>query len=416
MTIEPLTHQLVRVLDRSEKMFAADGHCVGYSVRLRGRVDLESLRRAFSALAITHPLLSCRMVDTSDGHTAFAHVDEPPLVLVTHGTAGNEPLPDIENRTAAIHVQLENADIAWVTFLVHHSIADGTHAMRLLADLWTYYTDAVRGHVLRPHPQPHPRSLEQLLAERHITAGPEPALPVAPASHLAALDPVPVTAAQPRVELTAAKTKALAVLGHKVGATINSLVSAVLLRAVADTNGVEITDLRYAYPVNIRPRLAPAVSAAEGTNVIGTAFFTPLARMSTVALARAISDKLAIDLAAGHVQRHYLNTPEFLDAVDNAFSHRPGTVLATNWGVIPELSAPAGVVFDDFRSVWHATQPVGGAEIRSLTPEHMGVILTFSGRLIVEIAHFDPYPDALTTHLRRHFDALLTHPVAPEAT
>ncbi|ASF12191.1 hypothetical protein NBRGN_031_00550 [Nocardia brasiliensis NBRC 14402] len=416
MTIEPLTHPLVRVLDRSERMFAASGHCVGYSVRVRGRVDLESLRAAFSALGTTHPLLSCRLVDTSDGHTAFAHVDEPPLVLVTHGTEGNETSPDIENRTAAIHVRLENADIAWVTFLVHHSIADGTHAMRLLADLWTYYTDTVQGHVLRPRPQPYPRSLEQLLTERHIAANPTPELPVAPADRPTTLDPVPATTAHPRVELTAAETKALAELGHEVGATINSLVSAVLLRAVADTNGVDITDLRYAYPVNVRPRLTPAVSATEGTNVLGTAFFTPLVRMSTVALARAISDKLAIDLAAGRVQRHYLNTSEFLDAVDAAFSHRPGTVLAANWGVIPELSAPIGVTVDDFRPVWHGVRPVGGAEIPSLTPEHMGVILTFSGRLIVEIAQFDPRPDALTTHLRRHFDALLAHPAAPEAT
>lgn len=416
MTAEPLARPLVRPLAPSESLFAAGGLCVGYSVRARGRLDLESLRAGFSVLRQTYPLLSCRMVDTGEGRTAFLDVEEPPLVLVEHGTRSGAPLPDIENRTVALHVQCEDAETTWVTLLVHHSVADGPHAMRLLADLWRYGTDIARGLVVQAHPQPHPRSLEQLLAERGVTADPMPALPVVPLSRLAPLEPTPTTVAHPRVELTVAETKALNGIGHEMGVTVNSLASAVLLRAVADTNGADVADLCLSYPVGLRRRLVPEVSATETTNAIGTAFFTPLPGISTLTLARMIGEKLAIDLAAGRVQRHYLNTPAFLGAVDAAFSHRPGTVLATNWGVIPELSVPDGVTLDDFRPVWHVSRPVGGSDIRALTPAHMAVVLMFKGRLIIEIAKFDPRPDDLTAHLRQRFDELLGTSSIPEAS
>ncbi|KIA66061.1 phthiocerol/phthiodiolone dimycocerosyl transferase family protein [Nocardia vulneris] len=406
MTIEPLVRPRVRDLDRSERLFAAGGLCVGYSVRVRGRLDLGNLYEAFAILRKTHPLLSCRIVDLDGERTVFRAVDEEPLIVVEHGLRNDEPLPDIENRTAALHVQCEDSATAWVTLLVHHSIADGGHAMRLLADLWTFFTDPVLGHAARP--RQYPRSLEQLLAERDIAASPAPAPPVSPAEGLVALDPVPSREAHPRVELTTAETKTLVRMSHRAGVTINGLVSAVLLRAVADVNNADVSDVRYSYPVDLRRRLTPRVSAIEGTNVIGNAFFTPLPGMTTGALARSITGKLAIDLAAGGLHRHYLNTSEYLDALDRAFSHRPGTVLATNWGVIPELPAPDGIIFEDFRPVWHVTRPVGVSDIRSLSPAHMGVILTFEGRLIIEIAKSDPRPDALTTRLREHFDTLLT--------
>ncbi|RDI58947.1 phthiocerol/phthiodiolone dimycocerosyl transferase family protein [Nocardia pseudobrasiliensis] len=409
MTIAAMTkQQLIRPLERTEKIYAAEGLCIGYSVHVHGDLHIDTLTEAFDTLRRDYPSLGCRIIGRADGGADLVATAEPPLVVVDYDPLAEQPILDLDNRTAAVHVQFHETDRAWVTLFVHHAIADGRYGLHLLTDLWAYFTALSIGCGLLPRPHGYPISPEHLLAQRNIAAI-DRELPLPAPTRATALNPHPARKAFPRVQLSPHHTHALVRLAHRTATSVHSLASAVLLQAAADIDAATVADLRYAYPVDLRPRLNPPVSATAATNALGTAFFTADPRTPTDAptIAGAITNALIRDLTTGRVQSHYLNTVDYLNAIDAAFSYHPGSVLTANWGVVPELQSPKGITIDDLRPVWHATASAGTSSIRTLLPDHLGIITTYQGRLSYEIATSDPDPDTLAIRLHARFDTLL---------
>ncbi|WP_280390727.1 phthiocerol/phthiodiolone dimycocerosyl transferase family protein [Nocardia brasiliensis] len=412
MSIEVNEEVLLRDLDASELQFAAAGYCVGYSVRVHGELDLDVLTAAFDKLRVTDPILSCRIVARPLGGAAFAPSDAAPYICVREREYSVTSHTGLADRIAGVEVHYEDTNTAWVTLLIHHAAADAGHALWLLAELWRYYTDA---NAVAAQRKSYPESVESVLRryEVHVATSGRPSTPTTPDG---AADTVPATIGSiAPVRLTPDQTAALIELGHRVGTTVNGLVSAALLCAVADNDGLELDAVRYSFPVDLRSRLDPAVSRAEATNMLGMALFTPPPGSSDlVRLARRVTDKLAGDLSDGSLIRYYLNPPDRLATRQAGYSYRPGTVQATNWGVIPALSTPDTLTIEDFQPRPQSTDPVGTAVLMPIAARYTLFIYTFQARLtIAGLAPTVAAASELAARLRFQLDRLLGADLRP---
>ncbi|MCM6790613.1 hypothetical protein NDR87_30015 [Nocardia sp. CDC159] len=354
-------------------------------------------------MARSHPVLSCRIVDDPDGRAVFVKPAAPPLLI--WADRSDEPLPDLDGRAAVLHIVRESTDTAWVTLLTHHSAADGRHSVHLLADLWNYYTGLTEGRAVRPCRSDFPRSLEQVLTERGITAEKsEPGELPPPKPPMIA----PTLRTSPRVRLTAEQTAALTQLARRAGTTLNGLASAALLQAVAEVDGLEIDQPVYGYPVDLRTRLTPPVGDAEGTNILGLAVFaaTPETATDTETLAQAVTDQLARDLATGEVQRYYLRHPEHSLGMTYPRSGMP-SASTTNWGVIPKLATPDGLTIDDFRPYLVTYKPGDVDALGWSYPRNSCILHTFEGQFTIDVVRPDTGAQLLADRIRANLTRLL---------
>ncbi|WP_167829118.1 phthiocerol/phthiodiolone dimycocerosyl transferase family protein [Nocardia brasiliensis] len=383
----------VRQLDPTEERFARMGLYTGYVTRVRGPLDPWALLEAFELLQRKYPILSCRITqDATTGQPYFEAAHGLPPVVEWRDSESAESALVLAGRVAAVQVVEADVDRAQVNLLTHHSIADGHHSMQLLSDLWSFYTAVKEGRHATPASHPYPRSPEQLLAERGFTFDPDeiPDVPLFPGR---TADPAEVsvpTVRGPRVRLTVEQTKVLVALGRRAKTTINGLVSAALLIATADTLGIGLSDVLYTYPVNLRTRITPSVGYTDGTNVLGSALFIPRqdASADLVTLACAVNDQLARDLAAGRIQRSMLAPPEQFDVMVPVIQAYPGSVLATNWGKIPALETPAGVVVEDFEPGVHLETTLSGPAVALPSPPRSCIITSFRDQLTIDLVGF----------------------------
>ncbi|AFU04706.1 phthiocerol/phthiodiolone dimycocerosyl transferase family protein [Nocardia brasiliensis] len=386
MSIEATTETLVRALDGSELQFAAVGYCVGYSVCVHGVLELESLTEAFTTLQTANPVLSCRIVASALGGAALARAGDAPYIRVRDNAYSATGSTGIGHRTAGIEVQYEDVDTAWVTLLIHHAIADAGHALRMVEDLWRYYTAAIDGREVAVQRQPYPQSTEFILRHHGIDdVDPRPEADPVTAARDSSTTPNSTAAPVGLVRLTSEQTRAVIELGHAAGATVNGLVSAALLCAVADAAEVDLPEVRYSFPVDLRSRLEPPVGLTEATNMLSMARFAPPPGSSAdlLELARAVTGKLACDLADGSLTRYYFYPSDQIAAWQAEYSYRPATVSATNWGVIPELVTPDSLIVRDFRPHPQVTDPVGASVMTPLAPYYVLFIYTFQGQLSI---------------------------------
>ncbi|MFI1460446.1 phthiocerol/phthiodiolone dimycocerosyl transferase family protein [Nocardia carnea] len=386
---------VIRPLAPSEQIFAFSGVFVGYCARVSGRVDISALAAAYEALVTAHPMLGAQLVPSEPfGHTLVT--SGPPEIVLT--VADGDPellltgaLPDQRRALGSAHV-VRSATGASVTLLVHHSIADATHALHLYERLWQCYSTAVTGRAPELPPARQPQPVEDLLAARGISrrplpgrAGPprsEPPLP--PPDALAANDHEYPPLVTTRCRLSREHTGALVAHGHRTGVTVHSLVAAALLLTEAEARRLPVTGLQCSYSVDLRRRVRPAIGPAEGTNVLGFAGYRPApgGAQTLTSLAHGVVGALRAGLATGYVQQTPLQLPDTLAAPPaNPFD----TVMTTNWGRLPGLSGPA-VRIDDFRTTMIAKpdptgrrppQPGGGTSI----------VTTYDDRLSIEIHH-----------------------------
>ncbi|QIS16761.1 phthiocerol/phthiodiolone dimycocerosyl transferase family protein [Nocardia arthritidis] len=400
--------EIVRGLAPSEGLFARGGVFIGYSARVSGRLDPALLTSAFAAVVRAYPILGTR-IELGDGGYSFVVADGPPEVFVVEGDP-ESPLTgarfDQRIAVSALCV-VRQGDSASVTVMLHHSVADTFHAMEIVRALWAAYGSLVEGRPVLASVHPYPGPVEELLAARGISKIAPPGTaekPVAAPEFTDNDDPyeIPVTS---RCLLTVAETAALVEVGHRAEVTLHGLVSAAILLTEAEIRDLPISQLFYLYSVDLRTRLTPPIGPAEGTNVLGLATYlpTPEAGGDPIAIARGIAESLRTALAAGIVQQTPLHVADMSAAPPPA----PGIVVATNWGAIPALAAPAGLRIDDFRSTIIAKPDRTGRR-----PQQPGagtcIISTFADRLSVEIHHPAEFTDLqrrrveiLTTHLRK---------------
>ncbi|QCX80454.1 Phthiocerol/phthiodiolone dimycocerosyl transferase [Streptomyces sp. YIM 121038] len=383
------TAAIQRALTPTEKIYADVEMYVGYTVRTVGPLDPDALRAAYAAVCRAHPQLAARL-EADDGGLVFVASGVPPEVQICAGDPGH-PLTGVEldeyRMLSALNVVRDGAE-ASVTLLTHHSIADAHHSIELLAALWACYTDVVRGVPVDLPRRPYPRSLEDLLAERGIhraASGAGDAAPLRTVTELPASARVPMVRHVVQHRLTAAETKALAELGHREGVTLNGLLSGAVLLVEAEVRGLPVAELLFRYTVNLRNRLDPPVGPTEGTNVVGGGLFKAADDVGpgAVALGRALGERLRAGLADGSIQRSLLDmvTQPAPHAKARPSGPAPAVVSVSNWGVVPPLRSPDGLLLANFHS--SSRRKVAPGEFAAIGGY---VATTFDGRIGVDLA------------------------------
>ncbi|GGL01181.1 phthiocerol/phthiodiolone dimycocerosyl transferase family protein [Nocardia jinanensis] len=406
---------VIRPLAPSEQIFAFSEVFVGYCARMSGRLDLSALAAAFEALVTAHPILGAQLAPTEPiGHTLVT--SGPPEIVLTVADGDPELLltgaePDQRRALGTLHVVLSE-DMASVTLLVHHSIADATHALNLLERLWHCYVSAAAGRIFSLPPARQPMPVEDLLAARGIVRRPVPGSdeppralpPLPPAQALNANENVYPPLRTTRCRLSREQSTDLVAYGHRAGVTVHSLVAAALLLTESEARQLPVDELLCSYSVDLRRRVAPRIGPTEGTNVLGFAGYRPGpgTEGTLTALAHGVFHALRTGLTSGYIQQTPLQLPDTLAAPPaNPFD----TVMTTNWGRLPRLSVPT-LRIHDFRTTMIAKPDPTGRR----PPQAGGgtsIISTYDDRLSVEIHHPPEFTPVQTPRIER-LENLLT--------
>ena len=150
---------VIRKLARSEEMFAQSQTFFGATVQLSGPVDIDAMSVAFDTLLQAHPVLAGHLERGPDGlhHIVVDDLLHPGIWVVegadtpSSGTARMR----LDQAVSLANLRLKLVDgRAELTLYTHHSLTDGHHNMRLLGELFSWYTDAVCTGRRRPGRRP----------------------------------------------------------------------------------------------------------------------------------------------------------------------------------------------------------------------------------------------------------------------
>ncbi|MGQ4596593.1 phthiocerol/phthiodiolone dimycocerosyl transferase family protein [Nocardia sp. R6R-6] len=383
------------MLAPSEQRFVRHGTYTGRSVSVRGALDPAALQEAFATLRRAYPVVGCRIIENAVGQGYLLCADErawvPASVREGDVTEIGVPVVDPVVQLAYVDVVRASADRWRVTLFVHHSVADAGLCVELLTRLWAYYTDIVQRVPITVVPHDLPRSLEWQVAARGIARAAvsgfedvtNPLPPEARDVPAGSARSGASTLARPRrVRLDADVTARIVGLGRTGGVPMNGLITAALLRAYARETAGGATRLGCLYPVDLRTRLQPPVSASAGTNMAGLASFAaqvdPAA--SFLELAQSISARLAHDLSEGIVQQSVLHFPDYYG--ENRIHSLAGHIAVTNTGVVPQLRVPPAIHLTDYEIVYLSAHPrpsAGGSAAVTF------LVYTFARELIVGV-------------------------------
>ncbi|WP_141718086.1 phthiocerol/phthiodiolone dimycocerosyl transferase family protein [Nocardia altamirensis] len=389
----------IRALAPTEVPHVGTGLSVGYSVRVRGALDVVALSDAFDVLRRFHPVHGSYLVADEHGIAISRESSLPSAFKVFNGPV-EEVLHDLSlnpgRALTELHVVREG-ERANITLLTHHSVADGYHSLAVLKDLWSLYTDFVEGV---PEPtveqRGYPKSLEAMFADRAIApddgeAAPLPESPTAPivlTGAAAVASPYLAVLSSVRCALDDGETRALVDLGHRERTTINSLVSAAIVLALSDTRDVPLSDIFYAFAVDLRSRISPPAALTDGTNILGIGQYQPGdGPTELVDIARAVGARLAADLADRSIHHAAFGGVGTAQATLAGFQQARASAFTTNWGKIPALRHPAALELQDFWPLFHYDPLVAPPEMPPVPPT-MVVISSFDGRLNVDLASF----------------------------
>ncbi|MEU2043784.1 phthiocerol/phthiodiolone dimycocerosyl transferase family protein [Nocardia niwae] len=404
---------LIRTLAPSEQRFVRHGTYTGRSVSVRGALDVTALREAFAALRRTCPVIGCRIAEDATGQGYLLAADETAWtpVSVREGDVAVIGIPAMDPvvQLAYLDVVGSGAEEWRITLFAHHSVADAGHCVELLSRLWGLYSDVVERQPVNAVVQDIPQSLEWHVAARGITRTatsgfedvtkplPLEARDVPPGS----AQPAPSSLTRPvRVRLNREATARITELARGTGVTVNGLLTAALLRAYARETVGGATSLGCLYPVDLRARLDPPVTAAAGTNMAGLACFAATVdpAASPLELAQRISARLTRDLSEGVVQQSVLHFPDIYG--ESRIHSLAGHIAVTNTGVVPVFRTPPGLELTDYEIVYVSAHPRPSAGA-SAAVTFLGY--TFAGELAVGVlgggAHADGLPEAVRAEL-----------------
>ncbi|QIS12150.1 phthiocerol/phthiodiolone dimycocerosyl transferase family protein [Nocardia arthritidis] len=387
--------ELIRELDPSEARFVPHGAYSGHTVLVTGELDATALGAAFAALQRSYPVLTCRIVEESDGRCLLVRSNASPPVGPWFGDGDpgrlRDPAQPLDPATQLAYLDVVAAPgCARVTWYIHHAVADGSHAIELFARFWDFYTDCLTATVPEPVPHDYPRSLEWYSATYGFRRGPLSGLEdvTVPLSAEPKPDPAAATAIlgggllrPARSTLDAETTGRLIALARRTGLTVNSVVTGVLLRAFGARTSADPRPVRALYAVDLRRHLDPQVPATAGTNLAASACFAADMETcgGTMELARRIAGRLRRDLAQGVLQQSVWHYPDFYG--DRRTRSVAGHLGLTNCGVIPRFRTPPGAAITDYEIVHLLAHPRPSTEVTSQTGLFM--LYTFAGRLTI---------------------------------
>jgi len=383
MTSAAAEQVVIRPLSPIEGWHAQRSITMWLSIRLRGSLDLRALAGALQSLRNAYPVLRCRIRLTGAG-----------FLLVSQGEMETEPaffvreeaLPEAPalwpfadgNNLVAVEV-VSDGNEHWVSFGLHHAIADGRGAVHYFHWLWTAYTQiTTTGVAPIAAPAAIPQAPEELLRERGIVrldhSGAERMDGVvwggAALSHTGGYP----LENQRRIVLDRQTSDALRRVVKTRGGSLNGLVCGAILKAERSLVAAperEPVALGLKYVVDVRSRVDPPIGTAEVTNCVAMAYSRLVvdAASDPVDIGRRIVSALDADVASGLVPQQIYHAPT--DQLDTA-----PVVFVTNIGEFGRFPLPDGLVIENVHGCMELVE--APLEQARWAPEDQGIQLNWA--------------------------------------
>ncbi|MFE7211569.1 hypothetical protein ACFY0A_23320 [Streptomyces sp. NPDC001698] len=331
---------LQRVLAPSEAAMAATGNPTVVGWTLHGDLDTELLHAAVQLLSRRMPVLSARIVERPGGLVLRCDAADEPVGLsfASDGWAPHDAhFLEPGDQVLRVLLHRDGPREHTLTLMAWHAVSDGACMLALHRRLWRIYRDlaAGAGKASDAETAGLPGPVEEHLLARHspadVTAYAAQWSARLDASHPAALVPQAARDGGPgpadgahrhRFALSAQQTEVLARDARLRGASANTLLCAIAMTAVrgllSPVDGLE--QLTCLIPVDLRPRLRPALPADEFAFAASTASATvavgPETDLGTTAA--EIGRQLQTALDAGHAELEYLATAHMLSRLASA--------------------------------------------------------------------------------------------------
>jgi hypothetical protein len=387
----------IRYLSISEEFYAKAENFIGFTVTVRGSVDVAAMSEAFDTLMRVHPGHAGHLERGADGRHQLMVDDyeHPGIWLEKIGDPPLERLPDQSEALVNLRLRV-GADRCEVTLFTHHALADASHQFALLEQLFGWYTDIVTGAGIGPvKPEPIPVPLETVLSERDIVKlqrfGLERFLPAMFAYDLppsrrntGRVGPQSVRVPSAIWRLTRQESKALVDVCSGERISLNSLVAAAILMAEWTIRETPHLPVPYIYPVDLRFFLTPPVGPTEATNPLGMAMYLAEinAKTDVVELARDIVEAFRGDLADGVIAQSFLHFGEQYEGNPPGL---PDVVMTTDAGEMPPVRTPPGLTVEQYDVEVLFASTAAGIDMYSVG--------TYDGQLVITYHSHGPDRD-----------------------
>jgi phenolphthiocerol/phthiocerol/phthiodiolone dimycocerosyl transferase len=343
----------IRTLSPIESFFALRSMTMWMSARLRGKLDCRALGGALRALQDAYPVLRCRIRLSDAGFLLASQGEAEPALFVR-----DEALPEIpalwplaDDRSVVAVDVVSNGEEHWVSFGLHHSVADGRLAAHYYYWFWTTYTQiATTGVAPIAAPAPMSQAPEKLLRERGVVqldhSGVERLDGVVwGGKALSDTGRFPVEN-QRRILLDQQTSAALRRAVKTRGVSMNGVVCGAIVKAerslMAAPDGKPVA-LGLKCVVDVRSRVDPPIGIAEVTNCLAMAYsrLAVDAASDPVDIGRRVVSDLNADLASGLVQQ------QIYHALADQRRIRAPVVFVTNVGEFGRFPLPDGLVVEN---------------------------------------------------------------------
>ncbi len=377
----------IRQLSVSEEFYAKAENFIGFTVTLRGQVDVAAMSEAFDTLMRVHPAHAGHLERGADGRHQIMVDDyeHPGIWLEKLDDPPSDRLPNQSEALVNLRLRM-GQDTSELTLFTHHALADANHQFALLEELFGWYTDIVTGAGIgQVKPQPIPESLETVLSDRGIVKlqrfGLERFLPAMfvyelPPSRRNAgrVGPQSVRVPSAICRLTRQETQALIDICADRRISLNSLVAAAILLAEWTVRETPQVPIPYIYPVDLRFFLNPPVGPTQATNPLGMAMYLAeiTARTDVIDLARDIVEAFRTDLAEGVIAQSFLHFGEQYEGNPPGL---PDVVMTTDAGEMPPVRTPPGLTVEQYDVEVLFASTAAGIDMYSVG--------TYDGQLVV---------------------------------
>lgn len=377
----------IRYLSISEEFYAKAENFIGFTVMLRGPVDVSAMSKAFDTLMRVHPAHAGHLERGADGRHQIMVDDyeHPGIWLEKIDEAPVERLPSQSEALVNLRLRV-GEDRSELTLFTHHALADANHQFALLDQLFGWYTDLVTGTGIGAvKAEPIPEPLETVLSERSIVKlqrfGLERFLPAMFAYDLppsrrnaGRVGPQSVRVPSAICRLTRQESQALVDICADRRISLNAMVAAAILMAEWTIRETPHLPIPYIYPVDLRFFLTPPVGATEATNPLGMAMYLAEinAKTDVIDLARDIVEAFRSDLAEGVIAQSFLHFGEQYEGNPPGL---PDVVMTTDAGEMPPVRTPPGLTVEQYDVEVLFASTAAGIDMYSVG--------TYDGRLVI---------------------------------
>jgi phenolphthiocerol/phthiocerol/phthiodiolone dimycocerosyl transferase len=343
----------IRVLSPFESWHALRSMTMWSSVRLRGKLDSYALGGALRSLQDAYPVLRCQIRLSDAGFLLVSNGEAEPALSVRE-----EALPEIpalwplaaKKSLVAVDV-VSDGEEHWVSFGLHHGIADGRLGAHYYYWFWTAYTQiTTTGMAPTAAPAPIPWAPEELLRQRGVVQLDHSGVDrldgvVWGGKSLSDNGQFP-TENQRQIRLDQQTSAALRRAVKKRGVSMNGAVCGAIVKAerslVAAPEGEPVA-LGLKCVVDVRSRVDPPIGIAEVTNGFAMAYSRLVvdAGSDPIDIGRRVVSDLNADLASGLVQQ------QIYHAVADLGQARAPALFVTNVGEFGNFSLPDQLVIEN---------------------------------------------------------------------